>query len=157
MDGHSLARILLVEDNPGDVLLIRKGLERAGFANPVDVAGDGEEAMARLERRPPFEEEPLPDLVLLDINLPKLDGHEVLRRIKESEHLRRLPVVMLTSSDADTDVARAYDKHANAYLTKGFDLEELGETIRGLSRFWLALVTLPGDPTAAPDDPAGQQ
>lgn len=156
MEGHSLARILLVEDNPGDVLLIRKGLERAGFANPLDVANDGEEALARLRQRPPFEDAALPDLVLLDINLPKLDGHEVLRRIKEDERLRRLPVIMLTSSEADTDVVRAYDEHANAYLTKGFDLDELGETIRGLSHFWLALVTLP-PVDEPPAQPGGQQ
>jgi two-component system response regulator len=150
LHGHSLARILLVEDNPGDVLLIRKGLEQAGFANPLDVASDGEEAMARLLQQPPFQDVPLPDLVLLDINLPKLDGHEVLRRIKQDDNLRRLPVVMLTSSDADTDVVRAYDTHANAYLTKGFDLGELGATIRGLSHFWLALVTLPPSEEGAP-------
>ena len=148
MPGHRLARILLVEDNPGDVLLIRRQLEAAGFVNPVEVAHDGEEALARIRGEGRHAGTPLPDLVLLDINLPKVDGHEVLRQVKADPALEHLPVVMLTSSAAEADVLRAYRTHANAYLTKGFDLEQLGTTMQGLGAFWLDLVTLPEPMTA---------
>lgn len=136
-------RILLVEDNPGDVVLVRRSLLDLGAPHELEVADDGVEALGRLRRDGRHVDAQPVDLVLLDINLPRMDGHEVLAAMKADTDLRRIPVVVLTSSSADADVLRAYDHHANAYLTKGFGLGELSETLRCLMAFWVGRVTLP--------------
>lgn len=140
MEEPRVARILLVEDNPGDVVLVRRSLLDLGAPHELEVAGDGIEALERLRRGGGA---PGVDLVLLDINLPRMDGHQVLAAVKQDPVLRRTPVVMLTSSSARADVLRAYDQHANAYLTKGFGLSELAETLRCVMAFWIGRVTLP--------------
>jgi len=134
--------ILLVEDNPGDVLLVRKALERAGLRHELRVAGDGDEALALL-RAPAAAGRARPGLVLLDLNLPGKDGREVLAEIKGDPALRVLPVVVLTSSRAERDVRRAYELHANSYVTKPPSLRELQGTLARLCDYWFAIVEPP--------------
>ena len=129
--------ILLVEDNPGDVLLFRKAMERCGLDGRVRVATDGAEALRQLR-------EVLPDLVLLDLNLPGVDGREVLRQLKADRVLRRVPVVVMTSSDADEDVVWAYETHANSFIRKPGSLADLERTLVALDAYWFGLVRLPG-------------
>ncbi len=138
-----MAEILLVEDNPGDVLLTRKAFERARIANILHTVGDGEEAMDFLRKRGAHTEAPTPDLVLLDLNLPKMDGGEVLREMKEDPDLRRIPVVVLTSSSAESDVLRSYELHANSYITKPPSLTELSDALKALHIYWFAIVRMP--------------
>ena len=135
--------ILLVEDNPGDVRLTIEALREGKVHNNLHVVGDGVEALAFLHRQGPYEDAPIPDLVLLDLNLPKKDGREVLEEIKADPHLRRIPVVVLTTSHAEQDVLRSYDLHANCYITKPVDLEQFINVVRTIEDFWLAVVTLP--------------
>lgn len=135
--------ILLVEDNPGDVLLTRRQLERMKVRNSVTAVSDGDEAMAFLRREPPFEDAPRPDLVLLDLNLPRKDGREVLREMKGDPALRRIPVVVLTSSEADRDIAESYDLHANCYVKKPVNFEGLARIVDAIEGFWLSIVELP--------------
>jgi len=130
-------RILLVEDNPGDADLIREVMAESEEENEVTVALDGADALRRLR------EGPRPDLILLDLNIPKKDGREVLGEIKSSEALLGIPVVVLTSSEAERDLTIAYQLHANCYLTKPGDLEEFLGVVRAIERFWLGFVTLP--------------
>lgn len=138
-----IVQILLVEDNPGDVVLTARTLERSRLANTLHVVRDGETALDFLHRRGPYSDAPRPALVLLDVNLPRMSGLEVLRAIKTSESLSTIPVVMLTSSEAETDVEQAYRAGANAYLTKGFGLEGFVDVIQQFESFWLAVVQLP--------------
>lgn len=138
-----LVQILLVEDNPGDVLLTRKAFERSRLVNRLEVVGDGEAALDYLYRRGEFTDAKVPDLVLLDINLPKLDGHEVLAVIKNDPTLRSLPVIMLTGSDREADVLASYEQHANAYMTKPPDLTKLVDAMRTLEAYWFAMVRRP--------------
>ncbi len=135
--------ILLIEDSPADVRLTREALKEARVLNTLHVVQDGVAAMAVLRRQGPYAESPRPDLILLDLNLPKKDGREVLAEIKREEPLRRIPVVVLTTSRAEEDVLRSYDLHANAYVTKPVDLKQFLEVIRVFEEFWLAVVTLP--------------
>lgn len=135
--------ILLVEDNPGDVRLTQEAFKDARVLNHIVVAGDGEEALARLRRQGVHEGARLPDLILLDLNLPKKSGREVLSEIKHDPALSRIPVVVLTSSRAEEDVARSYDLHANCYITKPVDFDRFIEVVRALEQFWLVVVTLP--------------
>jgi chemotaxis family two-component system response regulator Rcp1 len=135
--------ILLVEDNPADVVLTRENLELSKILHELHVASDGVEAMAFLRREPPHQEAPTPDLILLDLNLPRMDGREVLEQLKIDPLLLRIPVVVLTSSDAEQDVVRSYDLHANAYVTKPVDLEGFGKIVRGIESFWFAVVHYP--------------
>ena len=137
------AEILLVEDNPADVDLTRESLDEARILSDLHVAKDGVEAMRFLRREEPFEEAPTPDLVLLDLNLPRKDGREVLRECKEDDQLKKIPVVVLTSSEAESDVMRAYDLHANSYVVKPVDLDQFVEIMRRIGGFWLKVVTLP--------------
>ena len=135
--------ILLVEDNPGDVHLTRVALRDAKVANSLQVVGSGEQALAVLRREGDHSGAPRPDLVLLDINLPMRSGIEVLSDIKSDPDLRRIPVVILTSSQAETDIVRAYDEHANCFVSKPLGLESFYEVINSIQEFWLAIVKLP--------------
>ncbi len=134
--------ILLVEDNPGDVVLMREALREAKMHNTLHVAPDGREALAFLRHEGAYAAAPRPGLILLDLNLPHLNGHEVLAAIKDDPALRRIPVVMLTTSDAPSDVRAAYDRHVNSYITKPVDLEQFFAVVKGLDGYWLSLVRL---------------
>jgi CheY-like chemotaxis protein len=135
--------ILLVEDNPGDVRLTREALKDAKVLNEVYVAQDGVEAMQFLHREGKFSNTPTPDMILLDLNLPRKDGREVLAEIKQDSKLKRIPVVVLTTSKADEDIIRTYNLHANAYITKPVDLNRFIEIIHTLEEFWFSIVKLP--------------
>lgn len=135
--------ILLVEDNPGDVRLTREALKEAKVHNNLYVASDGVEALDFLFRRDGYEDFPQPDLILLDLNLPRKSGHEVLAEIKDHTVLRRIPVVILTTSEDEEDILRTYELHANAYVTKPVDLSRFIEVVRSVEDFWLAIVKLP--------------
>ena len=135
--------ILLVEDDPGDALITREALRTAKVHNALHVVEDGMTAMRFLRREPPFEDAPRPDLVLLDLNLPGRDGREVLADIKADPDLRRIPVVVLTTSSAEEDVLRSYDLHANAYVTKPVELEAFLRIVRSIDEFFVSVVRLP--------------
>jgi CheY-like chemotaxis protein len=135
--------ILLVEDNPGDVRLTKEALRDAKVLNEIFIARDGVEAMEILRRKGKFSKVPLPDLILLDLNLPKKDGREVLAEIKEDPILKHIPVVILTTSKADEDIIKTYNLHANAYITKPVDLNRFAEIIHVLNEFWFTIVKLP--------------
>lgn len=135
--------ILLVEDNPGDADLAREALEESKLNNALHVVDDGEKAMAFLHQEGVYANAPRPDLILLDLNLPKKDGREVLAEIKEDDDLKRIPVVILTTSQAEEDVLRTYDLHANCYITKPIDLNQFIHVVRSIEDFWLSIVILP--------------
>ena len=135
--------ILLVEDNKGDVGLIEEVFEEAKIRNNLHVAEDGEEAMLYLQGEGKFLGSPRPDLILLDLNLPKKDGREVLREIKEDEKLHNIPVIVLTTSSDENDILGAYDLHANAYITKPFDFDQFIKVVGSIENFWLEIVRLP--------------
>lgn len=137
--------ILLVEDNPGDVLLTKEALLDGKVRNRFHWARDGVEAVAFLERKPPFSEAPRPDVIFLDLNLPRKSGHDVLSFIKSAPHLKRIPVVILTSSKAESDVLKSYDHFANCYVSKPVDLEKFMSVIQSINHFWLKVVTLPNE------------
>ncbi len=137
------AEVLLVEDNPGDARLTLEALKEGKVLNRVSVVPDGVEAMAFLHREGPYADAPRPNLILLDLNLPKKDGREVLAEIKADPDLKRIPVVILTTSRAEEDIARTYDLHANCYITKPVDLDKFLEVVRSIEDFWLAFVQLP--------------
>lgn len=137
--------ILLIEDSPGDVRLTQEVLREGKVRNHLSVVRDGVEALAFLRRETPYSEAPRPDLILLDLNLPKQDGREVLAVIKLNEHLRRIPVVVLTTSQAEEDIARAYDLHANCYITKPIALDQFIQVIQSIEDFWLTIVKLPSE------------
>jgi two-component system, chemotaxis family, response regulator Rcp1 len=136
--------ILMVEDNPADVRLTREAFGEAKLRNTIHVVSDGVQAMAFLRREPPFADAPRPDLILLDLNLPRKDGREVLAEIKGDPALRSIPVVILTTSQSEADVLCSYDLHANSYITKPVDLDRFVEIVRSIDTFWLSAVTLPG-------------
>jgi chemotaxis family two-component system response regulator Rcp1 len=138
-----LVEILLVEDNPSDVLLTQIAMKECKIANRLHVANDGEAALSFLRRQGPHVDAARPDLVLLDLNLPKMDGRELLREMKSDTSLRIIPVVVLTTSDAETDVLRSYDLHANAYITKPLDMEQFIRVVKGIDDFWFGIVRLP--------------
>ena len=135
--------ILLIEDNPGDIRLTQEALRDNKVRNSMIVAQDGAEAMAILRREGQYAASPRPDLILLDLNLPKIDGREVLRRIKDDKKLRPIPVVILTTSRDEQDVLKAYGLHANCYVAKPVELEQFMEVVRSIEGFWLTVVTLP--------------
>lgn len=137
--------ILLVEDNPGDVRLTVEALREGRVVSNLNVAHDGVEALAYLRREGKYGGAARPDLILLDLNLPRRDGREVLAEVKEDPDLRRIPVVVLTTSRAEEDIARSYDLHANCYITKPVELEEFFHVIRRIDDFWLSVVKLPSD------------
>jgi len=135
--------ILLAEDNPGDVKLTEKALEQGKIVNNLHVAEDGVEAMKYLRQEGEYEDSPRPDLMLLDLNMPRMDGQEVLEEMSEDPILRRIPVVVLTSSEAEEDIVQSYELNANAYLTKPVDFEGFMDVIGSVEEFWLAVVKLP--------------
>jgi two-component system, chemotaxis family, response regulator Rcp1 len=135
--------ILLVEDNPGDVRLTIEALKEAKVRNHLSVAKDGVEALAFLRRKGSYTDAVRPDLILLDLNLPRKDGREVLAEIKADASLRAIPVVILTTSRAEQDVLRSYELHANCYITKPVDLDQFITVVKSIESFWLTIVTLP--------------
>ena len=135
--------ILLVEDNPGDVRLTREALRDAKIRNNLSVAADGVEAMEYVRRHGKFAHVPRPDLILLDLNLPRKSGREVLAEIKSDPALRRIPVVVLTTSADEEDIARSYEHHANCYITKPVDLDQFLTVVNSIEDFWLSIVRLP--------------
>lgn len=135
--------VLLVEDDPGDVLMTREAFEENKVANRLAVVSDGAEAMEYLRREGRYADAPTPDLVLLDLNLPKMDGREVLAAMKSDENLRSIPVVVLTTSEAEEDVLRSYSLHANAYVTKPVDFARFIEVVRQIDDFFVSVVRLP--------------
>jgi two-component system, chemotaxis family, response regulator Rcp1 len=138
-----LIEILLVEDNPGDVRLTREALRDAKVRNNMMVAGDGIEALAYLRQEGQHVDAIRPDLILLDLNLPRMNGFEVLDVIKEDDALKHIPVVILTTSQAEQDIIRSYNLHANAYVTKPVDLDQFIKVIKAIEGFWLEIVCLP--------------
>lgn len=135
--------ILLVEDNPGDHRLTKEALHEGKVYNNLHWVKDGVEALDFLKQRGAHKKAPRPDIILLDLNLPKKDGREVLSEIKRDQDLRQIPVVILTTSAAEEDVLRSYDLHANCYVTKPVDLEKFIVVVQSIDRFWLSVVTLP--------------
>ncbi|MEK6760030.1 MAG: response regulator [Deltaproteobacteria bacterium] len=139
----TLVEILMVEDNPADVRLTREAFKDAKVLNNMSVVGDGEEALLFLRRKGAYSDAPRPDLILLDLNLPKKDGREVLAEIKSDPLLKRIPVVVLTTSEDEKDVLKAYDLHVNAYITKPVNLDQFMKVVEAVEDFWLTVVKLP--------------
>ncbi|MDO8692429.1 MAG: response regulator [Dehalococcoidia bacterium] len=139
----SPVEILLVEDSPADVRLTIEALTGGKVLNNLSVVGDGAEALAFLRRQGRYAASPRPDIILLDLNLPKKDGREVLAEIKVDEDLKLIPVVVLTTSDAEKDILSAYGLHANCYITKPINLNQFIEVVRSIEHFWLSIVKLP--------------
>jgi CheY-like chemotaxis protein len=135
--------VLLVEDDPGDVLMTREAFEDNKLSNHLHVVNDGEQAIAFLTHAEPYPEAPRPDLILLDLNLPRKDGREVLAEIKADDDLRAIPVVVLTTSEAEEDILRSYNLHANAYVTKPVDFEQFIGVVRHIDQFFVSVVKLP--------------
>lgn len=135
--------ILLVEDNPADVRLTQENFKEGKILNNLHVVKDGEEAMAFLHRKGKYADAVRPDLILLDLNLPKKDGREVLAEIKTDEELKSIPVVILTISKAEEDILKSYNLHANCYIIKPIDIEQFNKIVRSIEDFWLTLVKLP--------------
>ena len=138
-----VVEILLVEDNEGDIRLTREALKEGRIRNRLNVVSDGEQALRFLRREEEFAGMPRPDLVLLDLNLPRLDGREVLAAIKKDPDLKQIPVEELTSYRADEDLLKAYDSHANCYISKPVGFEDFMQVIRSIENFWLTIVVLP--------------
>lgn len=142
-NGAKQIEILLVEDNEGDARLAKEALKESKIKNEIHVVADGVEAMAFLRKEGAYAGSPRPDLVLLDLNLPKKDGRQVLAEIKSDEHLKRIPVVILTTSKDEEDVLRTYNLHANCYITKPIDLDQFVKVVRSVEDFWFTIVRLP--------------
>ena len=140
---NHMVEILLVEDNPGDIRLTREVLKEARVINTLHTVPDGEEALKFLRKEGEFKDKPRPDLILLDLNLPKKDGREVLKEIKDDEDLRRIPVVVLSTSSAAQDIEKSYNLYANCYITKPVDLEQFIKVVHAIESFWLTIVKLP--------------
>jgi two-component system, chemotaxis family, response regulator Rcp1 len=136
--------ILLVEDNVADVRLTREGLKEAKLINRLHAVVNGQEALDFLHRRGAHREAPRPDVILLDLNLPGIDGHAVLKQVKGDPALRSIPVVVLTSSDAESDVVRSYDEHANCFISKPIDFDGFLRVVHAVKDFWFTVVKLPG-------------
>ena len=143
VNGNGPVEILLVEDNPGDERLTREALKEGKVYSNLHWVKDGVEALDFLNRRGKYGAAPRPDIILLDLNLPKKDGREVLQEIKNTDHLKRIPVVVLSTSQAEEDVLRSYNLHANCYVTKPVDLEKFIVVVKSIDVFWLTVVTLP--------------
>ena len=146
MSGEAQERpkiIFLVEDNRGDIRLIQEALKRSTVAHEVVTVRNGMDAMSYLHREGEYSEAPRPDLILLDLNLPRKDGREVLAEIKADPELKRIPVVVLTTSKNDDDISQSYNLHVNCYITKSRNLSQLFEIVKGIEEFWLKIATLP--------------
>ena len=137
--------ILLVEDSPSDVRLTIEALKDAKVSNHLSVVSDGVEAIAFLKKVGKYADSPRPDLILLDLNLPKKDGREVLKEIKQDENLKAIPVVVITTSKSDEDILKSYNLHANCYITKPIDLDQFMIVVKAIESFWLTIVKLPPD------------
>ena len=135
--------ILLVEDSPSDADLTVEALEEGKILNELHIVGDGIEALQFLRHEEPYADAPRPDLILLDLNLPRKDGREVLKEIKDDKNLKRIPVIVLTTSAADEDVCTTYDHHVNCYVTKPVDIDEFIRVLRSMEEFWLKFVKFP--------------
>ncbi len=135
--------ILLVEDNPGDVRLIQEAFKHNKIRNNLHIAANGLDAIAFLNKNGDYQHVPTPDLILLDLSLPKKDGREVLEEIKQDKRFKRIPVVILTTSQTDQDIQRTYDLHANCYISKPIELDEFIHVIRSIENFWMMIVKLP--------------
>jgi CheY-like chemotaxis protein len=135
--------LLLVEDDPGDVLMTREALSDAKVVHNLHVVDNGESALAFLRQEPPYETAPRPDLIFLDLNLPRMDGREVLATVKSDPSLRRIPLVILTTSNSEDDISHSYDLHANAYVTKPVDLASFLQAVRQVDDFFLTVAKLP--------------
>lgn len=135
--------ILLVEDNPGDVRLTQEAFRQNKIRNKLNVVNDGEQALAYLRREGPYADAARPGLILLDLNLPRVDGREVLAQIKSDPELRHIPVVILTTSQAEEDIVKSYSLHANCYISKPVDLERFMHVVKEVEHFWLSVVNLP--------------
>lgn len=140
---ENLSEILLVEDNPGDVRLTQEVLKEGRILNNLSVVSDGVQAIEFLQKQGKFARSPRPDLILLDLNLPRKNGWEVLSEIKRNPDFRRIPVVILTTSQAEEDILTAYDSYANCYITKPTDLEQFIKVVQSIEEFWLNTVKLP--------------
>ena len=137
--------ILLVEDNEGDIFLVTEALEEGKIVNKISVAKDGKEAIDFLEKKGKYQNAERPDLILLDVNLPKKNGHEVLEHIKSQKNLKQIPVIMLTTSSAEKDILMSYKNHANCYITKPVDVENFLKVVYSIENFWISIVTLPAN------------
>jgi len=137
--------ILMVEDNPDDIELTQEALKETKICNRLHIVRDGDQALRFLQGMEPYTDVPRPDLIFLDLNLPKRDGREVLAEIKADEALRRIPVVILTTSQAEEDILQTYELHANCYITKPVDLEQFIRVVRSIEQFWFTVVRLPGE------------
>lgn len=144
-NNFNMIEILLVEDNPGDARLAVEALKDSKLKNNMNVVGDGVEAMDFLHRKGKYSNAPRPDLILLDLNLPRKDGREVLDEIKTDDNLKRIPVVILTISKAEEDILTAYNLHANCFITKPLDLNQFMTVVKSIEDFWLTIVKLPPD------------
>lgn len=144
-DAVHTIEVLLVEDDPGDVLMTKEALAESKVLNSLHVVSDGEEALAFLRREGTHADAPRPGLILLDLNLPRVDGREVLAAVKSDPDLRRIPVVVLTTSQAEEDILRSYDLHANAFVTKPVDFDRFLEVIRQIDSFYISVVKLPSN------------
>ena len=140
---YKKVEVLLVEDNPGDIRLLQEAFKEGEVSSHLNITRDGEQALAYLRREGPYSKSPRPAFILLDLNLPRKDGREVLEAIKQDEALRQIPVVILTTSTNPEDVRRAYDLHANCYVPKPLDIDKLVELGKALEDFWLSTVLLP--------------
>jgi two-component system, chemotaxis family, response regulator Rcp1 len=135
--------ILLVEDNEGDIVLTLEALKEARVHNTIDVVRDGDQALSYLRKEEKYKDAQTPDIIFLDINLPKLDGTEILSIIKSDDQLKVIPVIMLTTSDSENDIMKSYCNHANCYITKPVDIEKFMEVIHSIKNFWISIVKLP--------------
>lgn len=144
-EAGKLIDILLVEDNPGDVRLTEEAFRESKIRNRFHSVPDGVEAMAFLRQEEQYAEAPRPDVILLDLNLPRKDGRQVLEEIKTDRYLQRIPVVVLTTSQAEEDIIRTYNLHANCYITKPVDLEQFLKVVKSINEFWLSIVMLPSE------------
>jgi len=142
-DQRDRVDILLAEDNPNDVQMTRRAFEKGKFLNTLHVVTDGVEALEYLRQEGEYADKPRPDLMLLDLNMPRKDGREVLEAIKTDADLRRIPVVVMTSSEAEEDIVQSYDLHANAYLTKPIDFDGFLDVVGSIEEFWLSVVKMP--------------
>jgi CheY-like chemotaxis protein len=140
---NSTFSILIAEDNPTDVMIMREAMDSAKFKIELHVVVDGVQALQFLRRMGSYKDSPRPDLILLDLNMPRKNGHEVLAEIKVDPEFKNIPVVMLTTSQAEDDLARAYANHVNCYIRKPVDFENFVEVVRGIEQFWFTIVTLP--------------
>jgi CheY-like chemotaxis protein len=135
--------ILLVEDNEGDIVLIKDAFDDAKIVNKLSVVRDGEQALAFLKNKSGFENVDMPDIIILDVNLPKKNGHEVLKTIKEDSKLRHIPVIMLTTSSSPNDINKSYENHVNCYITKPVEVDEFIKVVLSIESFWISIVKLP--------------